>query len=526
MAALVTPNSGDVIQASHIAQLTGLIAGSAGKGQLVQFHQYEDATNYANVFGNKDTTNGRALKVQYGDPSGTPITLATFQKSSSRIQSNDGTDYIDISNSGVAVTGAFSINGQSVGAGVKVYNVLDYEIVAGTDNTYAANNTTKLATLWTTVANAGGGAIYFPAGQYAFNASTTLDHGVGSTIRGIGIMGDGQATRLNLYGTTGPWFSFATAVGSACQDGFVKDLAIWHKGVTASGATIRHGALSNWAYENVYMVDSGGGLAPYYGIEIAGSVAQTNVWVRNCKFEETKIACIRVANSGSSGGLFVTGSDLSGNGSTSFGIDFVNAGAWDTVEVIGGLIKDHSVGIRKTAGAGLVSNVLIQGVKLDGNANYGIQVQPPTSSACTTWQILGCWISAGNRGVWVDETGGGTLAGVQVSDTYITGPDDGGIIIGAGVDETLITGNRINAAATNFSTTYGIDIGGASGTITDVIVMGNWIKVGGSASGAMRISSAADPVTSAANQFRGVNDTFGGSTGTSRVDDASNTFKA
>lgn len=527
--ALVTPANGETIQASHIAQLTGLVAGTAGKGQLVQFTQYEDATNYANVFGNKDTTNGRALKIQYG--TGTPVTLATFQKSSSRIQSNDGTDYIDISNSGVAVTGAFSINGQSVGAGVAVYNVLDYQIISGTDSTYAANNTTKLATLWTTVATAGGGVIYFPPGQYAFNASTVLDHGLNTTVRGMGIMGARQATKLNLYGTAGPWFSFATAVGSACQDGFFKDVAIWHKESTASGATIRHGALSNWTYENIHMVDSGGGLAPYYGIEIAGSVAQTNIWVQDCKFEKTKIACIRVANTSASGGLFIRRCDLSGNGSTSFGIDCVNSGAFDTIDVVSSLLKDHSAAIRKVSGAGYVSNVSVGLCKLDGVANYGIQVQPPTSSACTTWQISDCWIAAENRGIWMDETGGGSLTGVQISDTYITatindGPNDGGIVIGAGVDQTIITNNRINAAATNFSTTYGIDIGGASGTITDVTVIGNWIKVGGSASGAMRISSGADPVVSAGNTFRGVNDVFGGSTGTSRIDDASNAFKA
>lgn len=79
MTSLVTPNPFETILAAHIAQLTGLIGGVAGRGQRVQFTQHEDASNYANTFGNVDTTNGYAAKFQYGPAAG-PTTIMTVGK--------------------------------------------------------------------------------------------------------------------------------------------------------------------------------------------------------------------------------------------------------------------------------------------------------------------------------------------------------------------------------------------------------------------------------------------------------------
>lgn len=70
----------DLILATDVTNIVGCILGTAGYGQLIRGVALDDSTNYANIFGNKDTTNGRALKVQYGDHAGTPTTLATFAK--------------------------------------------------------------------------------------------------------------------------------------------------------------------------------------------------------------------------------------------------------------------------------------------------------------------------------------------------------------------------------------------------------------------------------------------------------------
>lgn len=76
MSALVTPNSGDVIQASHISQLTGLVAGTAGRGQAtaltdigsaswVTANAGSDASAlWALTVRNQNTSTGQALRVQ------------------------------------------------------------------------------------------------------------------------------------------------------------------------------------------------------------------------------------------------------------------------------------------------------------------------------------------------------------------------------------------------------------------------------------------------------------------------------
>lgn len=85
MAALVSPNSGDIIQASHITQLTGLVAGTSGKGQVVVLTDVgSSAWNTANSGSDASTlwaltvrnqgTGGQAFRVQ--DSAGTTIASA------------------------------------------------------------------------------------------------------------------------------------------------------------------------------------------------------------------------------------------------------------------------------------------------------------------------------------------------------------------------------------------------------------------------------------------------------------------
>lgn len=70
----------DVITIADVTNLGDFIVGTAGYGQLLRAHRISDAANYSAVIGNVDTTNGLALLVQYGDPSGSPTILAAFNK--------------------------------------------------------------------------------------------------------------------------------------------------------------------------------------------------------------------------------------------------------------------------------------------------------------------------------------------------------------------------------------------------------------------------------------------------------------
>lgn len=71
----------DPVQVGMVTNLGDMIAGTSGYGQLVRLNALSDATNYTNILGNVDTTNGRALQVQYG-LTASPTILAQFNKAS------------------------------------------------------------------------------------------------------------------------------------------------------------------------------------------------------------------------------------------------------------------------------------------------------------------------------------------------------------------------------------------------------------------------------------------------------------
>ena len=74
------PASRAQIISADIRNINGFVLGLATYGQQLNAHRYESSSLYANVLGNVDTTNGYALKVQYGDPDGSPVTIASFAK--------------------------------------------------------------------------------------------------------------------------------------------------------------------------------------------------------------------------------------------------------------------------------------------------------------------------------------------------------------------------------------------------------------------------------------------------------------
>lgn len=86
--ALISPSRGQTIVHTHITQFSNLIGGVSGAGEDVRFTQKTNASDYANVFGNVDTTNGYAAKFQYG-PANSPTTLMTVSKATGVAISQD-----------------------------------------------------------------------------------------------------------------------------------------------------------------------------------------------------------------------------------------------------------------------------------------------------------------------------------------------------------------------------------------------------------------------------------------------------
>lgn len=530
--AFVTPNDGDTILASHVSQLTGLLAGSSGKGQLVQLYQYEDSTNYANVLGNRDTTNGRAVKIQYGDPSGSPVTLATFQKSAVRIQSNDGTDYLDISNSGVAIVGTLTVNGTTVGGGVRVYNVLDHGMVTGTTSTSAAANTSAFQTLLATAAAAGGGVIFFPRGTWPMNA-TVWSHGLGST-SSISILGEAGATAIQFWGATGPFWSLGSSSSHALSRVRIQNVMFLHGDKPTSGATIKIGAnVANIIIDGIYMAETSSGYGPLTGIEalVGFSLSNSKIDTRTDTSTLTGAGLvprvIHLTNTSAASNIDISNCSLNGCATVSYGIDFFNSGDIDTVRLTNVLIKDNDRSINKSGSpAGDIANAFLTGVYLDVS-QYGLYLEPNSGSALYTWLCSGLWVAAAKQAIRGSTANSGTIDRIKVNNGYFTDAATAGnaaVELQANCDNCSLTDVYIGTSL-NTGGDYGVDIGGASGAIEGFTMIGCTVVVGSSATNSVRISSACDPVVVTGNTFRGKDITFGGSTGTSRVN-ANNAYKA
>lgn len=530
---LATPAALQKILADHVGNLSRCLTGVAGYGQRILLTALEDATNYANTLGNKDTTNGRAVKIQYGDQSGLPVTLATFQKSSSRIQSNDGTDYVDISNSGVAVTGAFSINGQTVGAGIRVYNVLDHGLVTGGDSTNAAANTTALVALWSTVSAAGGGVIYFPPGTYPINA-TSFNHATGSA-KSISLHGSPGLTTIKVYGSAGPFLDIANATASALIRCGLKDLTILHGtavGTATKGPTMRLGCVSQYRLENVrIMADTNGAThySPDTCLQIGGTGDAINgLELIDCKFQTrtdysvilanglTPI-CVDVAANAAGAGLKLLNCELDGAYDTSatpdegysIGLRFSNSADWDTVLVGQGcVIKDHKVAILKSAGAGNVENVTIIGATLDFCEDANIQLEPPSGADVANWLIVGTWMSALTRNIVANESGSGVVEKIAFVGCYMTNATTSAVTIGAGVDDKILVGNLIPSSVSGVGNSV-VEIGTASAGL-NLVAVGNIVKAAAStADASIEVGSGEDAVAVVGNVSRVEDISFG-----------------
>ena len=123
------------------------------------------------------------------------------------------------------------------------HNVLQYGV--STANSEAAN-TSAINALVTALCNAGGGAIYLPAGDYAVTAGS-----INVTCSDVGFIGDGsEVTTLVSSEGSGNLISFTGSSGSILQHNFVKGLSIGRSVNPAIGSASKGLNLSytNWTY--------------------------------------------------------------------------------------------------------------------------------------------------------------------------------------------------------------------------------------------------------------------------------------
>lgn len=531
-------SAGDEILEAHYNAIVGSLTGQSSKGQQILLTDYSSDSNYAFTVKNPGTG---GLGGRFQASNGNDIGL--FNDAASTLKSKDGTRYVVVSNSGVAVTApsaTFSINGQSVGAGYQVYNVLDYGLVSGSSSSNAAANTTAFQTLWATVADAGGGVIYFPAGFWSLNA-TTLNHANGSgASSAISVLGAGGATLLYFHGTTGPFLNIASSSDSPINYGFFRDFQLRHNDTVTSGATLQLGYVGNYLFENIRSIYSDSAKASATSVRLIASASFLKF--RGCKFSTradastlsglVPIGLDVVVSTGTVGGLEFIDTQFNGCQDHSVGIRFVNTVGIDTVTFSGlCLVKDHETGIRFGFGNdnGGVANVIANGLIVDAitgqsvhySPTYTAGVPPASASRSENHQYNGCWFSGNDYIFLIDNSGAATVRGIQIVGSYLSGGGTRSITVGGVVTELVINGNRITCDA-NAAGKVALDIGDGSNAVTDVTITGNRIAVAGSSADAViRINAAVDSFTVVSNTLRrgadadGIINTPG--TGTSKV---------
>jgi hypothetical protein len=521
--AFTTVNAGDEILAEHIQELQGALTGTASAGEQLLLTDYSSADNYSFTVKNPGS-GGKAVKVL----SSAAAELLVINDTNTVIKSADGTDYITLSNSGIAITGTFSINGQTVGAGRKVWNALDYGIVQGITSTPAAANTTALIALAVLVAADAGGTIYFPGGgvagklgTYPLNA-TSLDHARGSSAS-ITLEGDYGATSLLFFGTTGPFLDLGDGATHALHRCGIKNLTIQNNDTVTSGPTVRIGAdCSQVELDHVNIL----GGTSLINVEVVGGVN-----IRACKLVCRDNASGRnvVTSYGgvSSVPLYIIDSDLSGGHGNSVGIEFsLSTGMIDGVLILGTYIKDHDIAIKSGASTGDVVNMIIGDTVLDV-VDIGIQFEPQTGAAYSSIDISNVWVSADEKGYVFNENNGGTVDDLSIHGGRITDVETCAIEVMDGITDVVIDGVRIFGGAIAGATEVGIDIGDGATSPTNVVIANNIVKVAGTAAASIRINSNVDVVGVVGNLSRGVDVDFNPVVGTARVYQAdANPFKA
>lgn len=455
MVVLLRPSAGEEVRAVHVTQILDLLTGVSGGGTPLSFIDATDTTNYALTVGNQDTTNGRALKLQYG-PVATPTVIATFAKSGISLLSADGTQGITINNSGVTITGNFL-----------VFNVKSYGAVG--DGT--TNDTSAIQSAIAAAGTASNGSIvYFPAGTYYVTSTLTVSK------PGVHLVGPGRIdqsinpkTILKLENTAVPGITFggldtdSIGAGSFCS---IRNLCIQYNTVPVAdtggiGSAIlldRVGKVSSSVVNGRFLLDNVQFESCRKGIQVGTSAFPfgcAEVTIRECGFNVTHDAIIVQG----AGYLFVERNNAGETDRANQGAFIILNGAStqqpDSMIVVDNFTEDFYSNIRINHTAGSVGNSLISRNTFDGT-NIGIWAQ--TSSTINGLTIDNNTINSPSSGT------NDAADLLSVANTYgiLFEPSgsNGGIRI---INNTI---QRFGRQAVHFANQ-------ASATVTDIHIAGN-----------------------------------------------------
>lgn len=386
----------------------------------------------------------------------------------------------------------------------------------------ATANTTAIEAAAATIGTAKGGELVLPAGWIPVDP-IDLDTGVNGypfTMRGVA-----GSTYLYFTGGTGPFLHLAPDSGRSVVFGSMRDVWMAHQSVVSSGATLKVSYAQQFAFENVRQINlDAAGLAPLISVELAGSASALKF--SNCKFIThtdsggTAPTGLSVAQStGSIGGIEFHGTEFSGCQNLSTGVRWVNTVGIDTVTFSGlCLIKDHETGMRFGFGAntGTLANLVANGLFVDGITGQALHYTPGGTAVIQNHQYIGCWFSADDYICILDNSGAGTLRGIQINGSYLTGAAVRSVIASGVMSELYITNNRISTDVVAGGR-YGLDIGDGVNAISDVNIEGNRILVGASTAGAAQIAANVTPMHFGGGIVRGVRPVINGTLSSARV---------
>lgn len=385
-----------------------------------------------------------------------------------------------------------------------------------------------------------GGELVLPAGWIPTDP-VELDTGVNGyplTVRGVA-----GSSYLYFTGTTGPYLHLAPNSGRSIVYGSMRDVWMAHQAIPASGATLKISYAQQYTLDNVRQINlDADGYAPITSVEMAGS--SSFLQFDKCTFITRKdtatltsgglvpVGLLANQSTGSIGGLEFFSTQFNGCATKSIGMLWQNTAAIDTVDFAGlSLVKDHATGMRFGFGSnnGSVANLAASGLRVDGVSGPAVHYTPTGTSVIQNHQYGTCWFYGADYGFLLDNSGAGTLRGIQVMGSYLTGGAIRLVSVGGVVSELDFIGNRCTCDATA-SGRVAFDIGDGSNAVTDLGIVGNRIGVSSASCDAViRINAAVDSFTVDANRLRSGADADGiinsAGTGTSKII-GSNPWKA
>ena len=431
------------------------------------------------------------------------IGILEVASTTTSLRSPDGTEAVTLTDAGV-----FSAPGLL--RRYNIYMVEDEGMVYGITTTNAAANKTAWEALIAKIGASGEDADIHINDSLPLDGGINLAHAAGSVKR-VNIIGKpGRSSILwddaPAGGTTAYLDAGSNGATSALFNCGIYDLEMYHAQIPTSVTqpTIRIGVdASLYTLERVVLRNAGSGLAALIGID-----ALTGFELRN-----SKIALRDDTATLTSGGLFAVGlqcsatTNVSGpnlrdvsidgistndpTGARSYAIRFVNAGDIDTPRVSGFHCKGHSIAILKNSGEGGVGNFNADHLYLDV-VEYGVFLEPPTNGDCGTWMFNQTWIAARKTGLYASEGNGGVVENLNYMQGFITNTQTAAlpaVYVGSGVSQFLMQGYNIQTSL-NASGDYAVQIDGDK-----VVVIGNIIATGTSASGTILVAAGATRFT-------------------------------